>query len=154
MKMKYLLVILLGAMLLVVGCLGNNDKLDPELAGEGMTIFKSATCGCCGLFGQYMKDKDYNVDIQIISNLDSVKKKYNIPSYLQSCHTSVIGDYFVEGHVPSEAIEKLLNEKPDIAGIAMPGMPSGSPGMPGAKSGPFIISAVHKDGSVTEFMRI
>jgi len=154
MKIKYLLVLILGAMLLVVGCSSNNTKLDPELSGEGMTIFKSATCGCCGIFGQQMDDKGYNVDIQISSDLDSVKKKYKIPAHLQSCHTSVIGDYFVEGHVPSEAIEKLIKEKPDIAGIAMPGMPSGSPGMPGAKSGPFVISAVHKDGSVTEFMRI
>ena len=63
-------------------------------------------------------------------------------------------DYFVEGHVPIEAIEKLMAEKPDIAGIALPGMPSGSPGMGGSRSGQFVIYAIGKDGTTTEFMRI
>ena len=73
---------------------------------------------------------------------------------MESCHTTVIGEYFVEGHVPVEAIEKLLAEKPDVAGIGMPGMPSGSPGMPGAKQGQFIIYSINKDGTINEFMRI
>ena len=73
---------------------------------------------------------------------------------MQSCHTTTIGNYFVEGHIPIEAIEKLMTEKPNIKGIAMPGMPSGSPGMPGAKQGPFIIYAIGNDGSVGEFMRM
>ena len=67
---------------------------------------------------------------------------------------AIYGNYFVEGHIPIEAIKKLLVEKPDIKGIAMPGMPSGSPGMPGAKDGQFIIYAVAKDGSTYEFMRV
>ena len=73
---------------------------------------------------------------------------------MESCHTVVIGDYFIEGHIPLEAVEKLLVEKPDIKGIAMPGMPSGSPGMPGAKKGDFVIYAVNNDGTTEEFMRI
>ena len=86
--------------------------------------------------------------------MSSVKANYEIPSQLESCHTAVIGDYFVEGHVPLEAVEKLLMEKPDVAGIAMPGMPSGSPGMPGTKRGDFIVYSVNNDGSYEEFMRI
>ena len=85
---------------------------------------------------------------------DFVKEKYGIPYSMRSCHTTVIGDYFVEGHVPIEAVEKLMLEKPDIKGIALPGMPSGSPGMPGSKQGPFIVYAINKDGSTSEFMRI
>ena len=83
-----------------------------------------------------------------------IKEQNKIPTELQSCHTSIIGGYFVEGHIPVEAINKLMQEKPNIAGIGMPGMPSGSPGMPGSKTGDFVITAVNKDGSMYEFMRI
>jgi len=72
---------------------------------------------------------------------------------MQSCHTTEIGDYFVEGHVPIEAIDKLLAEKPDIDGITLPDMPAGSPGMPGVKREEFVIYSL-KDGESSEFMRI
>jgi hypothetical protein len=72
---------------------------------------------------------------------------------MDSCHTLIIEDYFVEGHIPIEAIEKLLAEQPDIDGITLPDMPSGSPGMPGVKKGDFVIYSV-KGGKTSEFMRI
>lgn len=150
-------IIILAAVLMfsiiVSGC-SSSSKIDPELAKEQMIIFKSGSCGCCGVFSKYAQNEGFNVDIQTTEMIGEVKQKYNIPVNLQSCHTSIIKDYFIEGHIPSEAIEKLLTEKPDIAGIAMPGMPPGSPGMPGSKQGTWIIHAVHHDGSVTEFMRI
>ena len=101
-----------------------------------------------------MDKKGFNVEVTQTDDLTPIKNRYNIPSSMESCHTTVIGDYFVEGHVPVEAIEKLLAEKPDIAGIGMPGMPSGSPGMPGAKQGPFVVYAIYKDSTISEFMRI
>ena len=76
------------------------------------------------------------------------------PTNLESCHTTIVEGYVIEGHIPVEVINKLLKEKPDIKGIAMPGMPSGSPGMPGQKRGEWIIHAMHHDGSTTEYMRI
>ncbi len=85
--------------------------------------------------------------------MSSIKKKYQIPHNMEGCHTGVIGDYFVEGHVPVEAIEELLAEKPAIGGIALPGMPSGSPGMPGQKTEAFKIYAL-SDGTASEFMII
>ena len=84
--------------------------------------------------------------------MGAIKERYGVPRNLESCHTEIIGGYFVEGHMPIEAIEKLLSERPDIRGIALPGMPSGSPGMPGPKTEPWTIYAVNKDGSVGEFM--
>ena len=69
---------------------------------------------------------------------------------MQSCHTTVIGKYFVEGHMPFEAINKLLSENPDISGIALPGMPSGSPGMPGPQAEPFMVYSI-KDGVSTPY---
>lgn len=83
----------------------------------------------------------------------SVREKYQIPKDMGSCHTTVIEDYFVEGHVPIEAIKKLLKEKPDIDGIALPEMPAGSPGMAGQKTEAFRIFAL-RDGKVSKFMTI
>lgn len=85
--------------------------------------------------------------------MSSLRQEYQIPPDLEACHTAVIGGYFVEGHVPVEAIEKLLAEKPDIDGIGLSGMPMGSPGMPGPQIEPFIIYAL-SDGVVSEFMVI
>jgi hypothetical protein len=118
-------------------------------------IYKSLSCGCCAIYSSYVDGKvSPKVNTINVQDTYEIKEMHGVPSELQSCHTTIIGDYFVEGHIPLEAIEKLLSEKPDIAGIAMPGMPSGSPGMPGKKYGDFIIYAVNHDGSYGEFMRI
>lgn len=118
-------------------------------------IYKDMSCGCCGVYANYVDGKtEPKINTFNVQDSEQIKKKYGIPSELESCHTTIIGDYFIEGHIPLEAVEKLLAEQPDIAGIAMPGMPSGSPGMPGQKYGDFVIYAVANDGSYSEFMRI
>ncbi|NQV09014.1 hypothetical protein HQ529_04140 [Candidatus Woesearchaeota archaeon] len=120
-----------------------------------MTIYKSSMCGCCGLYSDYVnKESNLKVNIVSLDDVSSVKNKYNVPENLRSCHIAAIGDYYVEGHVPMEAVVKLMTEKPDIAGIALPGMPAGSPGMPGRKDGDFVIYAINHDGTHNEFMRI
>ncbi|MDP2628310.1 MAG: DUF411 domain-containing protein [Nanoarchaeota archaeon] len=118
-------------------------------------IYKSLTCGCCEVYVNYFKGKG-NSDVEVItkSDIDFIKEEYKIPQELRTCHTTILGDYFVEGHIPLEAVEKLLSEKPDILGIALPGMPYGSPGMPGNKKGDFVIYGVNHDGTYQEFMRI
>ncbi len=116
-------------------------------------VFKSPTCGCCTLYVPYLKKNGFAVETKN-ENMIHIRKKYQIPSAMESCHTTIIGDYFIEGHVPMEAINKLLEEKPDIKGISLPGMPSGSPGMPGPKTKPFIIYAISKEGTRSEFMRL
>jgi hypothetical protein len=83
-----------------------------------------------------------------------VKKTHNIPSGGESCHTSIIGDYVVEGHVPLEAIEKLLAEKPDIVGIGLAGMPIGTPGMPGRKTAPYEVYQLSDGGEVSPYVNI
>jgi hypothetical protein len=124
------------------------------VSGQEVTMYKSPNCGCCVSHGSYLKGKDY--DVNTIANdvaLARVKEEQNIPYNMRSCHTSFIDGYFVEGHVPIDAINKLLEERPDIDGIALPDMPAGSPGMPGYKQGDWIIYAI-KDGQSSEFMRI
>ena len=124
-------------------------------AGGDIEIHKSLTCGCCEVYSKYVNSKvDVNVKIFDGEEPDAVKERYGVPKEMESCHTTIIGNYFVEGHIPLEAVEKLLKEHPDIKGIAMPGMPMGAPGMPGSKSGDFVIYAVDKNGGYSEFMRI
>ena len=158
MKKIIFLIILVFVMALVYGCSSSNVPGNTVNDGDGAkakaTIFKDSSCGCCDVYSQYMGKRGFNVEAILTEDLDSIKNKYNIPYSMQSCHTVVIGDYFVEGHMPIEAIEKLMAEKPDIAGIALPGMPSGAPGMTGSKLNDFVIYAVHKDGTTSEFMRI
>ena len=141
----------------------NNSASGFQTVGayEGdITVYKSQSCGCCGIYSQYFKSNgNSNTKVVNLEELNTLKKSLGVPSDLQSCHTTVLKsssgrEYFVEGHIPLEAVEKLLNEQPDIKGIAMPGMPEGSPGMPGNQRAPFVIYAVNNDGSSSEFMRI
>ena len=118
-----------------------------------VTVYKSPTCGCCGEYEAYLRDHGFEVEVVEKDDLTETKETLGVPSDLQSCHTSVVEGYFVEGHVPLEAVYKLLHERPSIDGIALPGMPAGSPGMGGEKEGPFTIYAV-TDGAVEEFMTI
>ena len=124
------------------------------LGGKEVTVYKTPTCGCCAVFISYLEKKDVAVKIENVKSLDDIKKRNGIPSELWSCHTSIVDGYVVEGHVPIEAIEKLLSEKPNIKGIALPGMPSGTPGMPGPKTEKWEIRSLNEDGTVGTFMTI
>lgn len=127
----------------------------PAEAKEKITVYKSPTCGCCSIHASYLKGKGFEVRLEDTNDMVSVKNKYNIPAALESCHTSVLENgYVVEGHMPIEAIDKLRSEKPDILGVALPEMPTGSPGMAGKKEGPFRIFSLKKDGSSELFMEI
>jgi len=126
----YKVLAIAGLMLLVAGCSSN------AATKETVTLYKSATCGCCSGWKDHMVSNGYDVEVFDLNNdeLSAIKKKYGIPRQLHSCHTAVIGDYFVEGHIPSKVVDELLEQTPPIDGIAMAGMPSGSPGMPGPKN--------------------
>lgn len=93
-----------------------------------------------------MEKEGYNVTVHETYDLREVKRSLKVPYSVESCHTAEIGGYVVEGHIPNEAIIKLLTEKPDIAGIGMAGMPAGSPGMPGPKTEDFVIYEITHDG--------
>ena len=150
-KMIVVSVLVIIALFGVVFTSGSATNLD----GVDVEIYKSASCGCCGFYADYLKSKGANVKVNTVSEseLAQVKGSAGIPASMQSCHTTKIGDYFVEGHVPVEAITKLIEEKPSISGIAIPGMPSGSPGMPGPKSGAFTVYSI-TNGAVSEFTKI
>jgi hypothetical protein len=119
-----------------------------------VTLYKSQECGCCEGHVSHLRRHGFTVTSKQTNELAEISRKAGVPPDLQGCHTAFIGDYVVEGHVPAEAINKLLAERPAIKGIALPGMPEGSPGMTGAKTGPFVIYAIGQNGQSSIFMTL
>jgi len=91
--------------------------------------YRSASCGCCKKWINHLRDNGLEVVDNIVEDVSVIKNQYQIPNNLRSCHSAQIANYTIEGHVPIESINKLFREKPNINGIAVPGMPHGSPGM-------------------------
>ena len=94
-----------------------------------MTVYKSATCGCCSKWVEHMQANGFDVKAIDVDDIDKVKRDAAFPRSAASCHTAIVNGYVVEGHVPADAVLKVLKEKPGDSGIAVPGMPMGSPGM-------------------------
>jgi hypothetical protein len=105
------------------------------------TLYKTPDCGCCEGYAKYLRRN--GIDVTTIANHDLplIRKRHRVPEQLEGCHTTLIGDYVVEGHVPVGPVKRLLSERPAIWGISLPGMPDGSPGMTGMKTEPFVIYA-------------
>ena len=101
----------------------------PAVAGETIHVVKTPTCGCCTAWVKLARQRGYTVEVTDTRDYVGMKRDAGVPQTMQACHTSRIGKYVIEGHVPFEAVEKLMSERPDVRGIAVPGMPAGSPGM-------------------------
>ena len=125
-----------------------------KAAPVAVTLYKSPECGCCEGYADYLRRHGFAVVSKATNELAELSSKAGIPAELQGCHTAFIGDYVVDGHVPVEVITRLLAEHPAIKGIVLPGMPEGSPGMPGAKAGPFTIYGIGADGKAAVYMVI
>jgi len=126
-----------------------------EPALPSITVYKSASCGCCRLWVQHLMQAGFTVQVKNLDNLNAVKQRVGIPAGLGSCHTAEVGGYFVEGHVPAQDIKRLLREHPRAKGLAVPGMPAGSPGMevPSGKVQPYDVQLVAHDGKTSVFAR-
>jgi hypothetical protein len=120
---------------------------------ETIRLVQSPWCACCDVYADDLRRQGWSVTIELSENLAPVKRLAGVPQELQSCHTAAVGGYAVEGHVPNEAIERLLTERPRLSGIALPGMPPGSPGMGGTASGPFEIHGFTAGSASGLFMR-
>ena len=94
-----------------------------------MTVYKTPTCGCCAKWVDHMKAAGFKVQVQDMDDLTEIKQASGVPIPIRTCHTAVVGGYVIEGHVPADLVKKVLAEKPKATGIAVPGMPIGSPGM-------------------------
>lgn len=98
-------------------------------AGPEITVYKSPSCRCCTGWVEHLRKHGFRVTVKDTDDMDAVKSALGVPKNLTSCHTAVVGKYVIEGHVPAEDIRRLLAKKPKVAGLAVPGMPAGSPGM-------------------------
>ena len=102
-------------------------------------LYKTPWCDCCSEYGRYLEQHGFKLRIEEREDLAPIKRAAGVPPALEGCHTLEVGGYVVEGHVPVEVLLRLLRERPAIKGVSLPGMPAGSPGMGGEKSGPFTI---------------
>ncbi len=114
-------------------------------APEAM-VYKSPACGCCSKWAEHLEAAGFKVSTKDVRDMTAVKAEHGITAQLASCHTAIIDGYVVEGHVPADAIMRMLDERPDIAGLAVPGMPIGSPGMEGAIVEKYDILAFDENG--------
>jgi hypothetical protein len=140
--------------LLLAGCGGTAPSAAPptangsEAAEAVVVVHRTETCTCCGAYEEYLEAQGYAIDVRIHADIAAVKADLGVPPEEQSCHTNEVAGYVVEGHMPTEAIEALLAERPEVDGISLAGMPAGSPGMPGEQVEPFVVRTF-VDGEVT-----
>ena len=125
----------------------------PDLDAD-VVVYKSPTCGCCVKWIDHLEEAGYTVRAENVVDMVSVKQREGVPMDLSSCHTAIIGDYVFEGHIPARVISEFLEEGPDLAGLAVPGMPIGSPGMEGWNPAPYDVIAFDGDGNRGVFERI
>ena len=120
----------------------------PAMADAGIraTLYKNPQCSCCEGYAGYLRQHGFQVEVKPTNDLAEISRKPGVPAELEGCHTMFIDNYVVDGHVPVNVVRRLLAEKPAIAGIPLPGMPMGSPGMAGTKTEKFVIYALTKDG--------
>ncbi|MBL1210729.1 DUF411 domain-containing protein [Geminocystis sp. GBBB08] len=118
-----------------------------------ITVYRSPSCGCCGQWISHLKKQGFEVTDIKTDEMEAIKRKNNLPSQLESCHTAIINGYVMEGHIPADDIKRFLSQKPtNIKGLAVAGMPIGSPGMESDKiKQPFIVSSFNNQGNTKVF---
>jgi len=116
-------------------------------------VFKDPTCGCCALWVEHLRKAGFAATVTDVDDMTAIKAKHRVPSQARSCHTALVGGYVVEGHVPAADVQRMLTQQPAIVGIAVPGMPIGSPGMEvaGMKPQPYDVLAFNKLGETHVF---
>jgi len=117
-------------------------------------VYKSLSCGCCTLWVEHMQQSGFKVNVHNVRDVTPVRENFGVPDAMASCHTAVVGGYSIEGHVPAADVKRLLRERPKAAGIAVPGMVQGSPGMEqGRGKDPYNVILFNKGGRSTVFAR-
>jgi hypothetical protein len=122
-------------------------------AGPEITVFKDPNCGCCKNWVEYLRKHGYRVTVRDTSGLAAVNRTAGVSDAIAACHTAFVNGYVIEGHVPVEDIDRLLKEKPKVAGLAVPGMPQGSPGMESATPQHYDVLSFQRSGATQIFAR-
>jgi hypothetical protein len=123
-----------------------------DAAGPKMTVYKTRTCGCCAKWVEHLKTNGFDVTVEEVPSTAEYRQKYGVPEKLASCHTGVVSGYAIEGHVPAREIKRLLKTESKTAkGLAVPGMPAGSPGMEGARVDEYSVLLFDAKGSASVY---
>jgi len=122
-------------------------------AGPAVSVFKLVDCGCCDVWAEHLRKNGFSVSVRAYPDLAPVRRKYGIPDKFGTCHTALVEGYAIEGHVPAADIHRLLKSKLKVVGLAVPGMPAGSPGMEGPRSEPYEVLSFDRSGAVKVFAR-
>lgn len=122
-------------------------------AASEVMVYKSPTCGCCSAWVDHLKANGFEVEVENVQNLNPIKQQHGVTRELASCHTATVDGYVIEGHVPASDIKRLLSERPAVAGLAVPGMPMGSPGMEGPRKQAYNVMSFDKSGRAEVFSR-
>jgi hypothetical protein len=123
-------------------------------AAPEVSVFKTRTCGCCSKWVDHMKENGFNVKVTDVPSTTEYRQKYGVPERLLSCHTAVVNGYAIEGHVPAADVQRLLQTRAKGKGLAVPGMPIGSPGMEqGPRRAAYSVLLFQADGSASEFQK-
>lgn len=127
----------------------------PVAAAEGpvIAVYKSPTCGCCNAWVEHLRENGFDTRAHNVPDVSAYRAKYGVPEALSACHTAVVEGYAIEGHVPAADIRRLLRERPNGKGIAVPAMPLGSPGMPSPRKDPYETLLFDADGRSVLFER-
>jgi hypothetical protein len=136
----------LGALSLPAAAAGAGTALPP------VAVFKNPSCGCCGAWVEHMQAAGFAVRVHLVEDTGTARRRAGLPDRFGSCHTALVGGYAVEGHVPAADVKRLLAQRPDAIGLAVPGMPTGSPGMEsGPRRDPYDVLLIDKRGRETVF---
>lgn len=124
-----------------------------EQVAESLVVYKSPTCECCHRWVEHMQANGFRVVVHDVADVAPVKRQHGVPAELGSCHTALVGSYVLEGHVPAEDVKRLLRERPSLVGLAVPGMPAGSPGMEVGRVDRYDVLALQHGAAPTVFAR-
>lgn len=116
-----------------------------------ITVYASPSCGCCHQWVSHLEQNKFHVTVENVVDVAPIKRQFGVPESLWSCHTAMVHAYVIEGHVPADLIQRVMRERPAIAGLAVPGMPSGSPGMEGPRKDRYEVIAFARDGSTRTY---
>ena len=140
--------------LMLAGAALATHRAAAETGLPRLEVFKDPNCGCCGAWVDHMRAAGFTVHVTNVDDTSAARKRLGMPDRLGGCHTATVGGYVLEGHVPSADVRKLLAAKPPALGLAVPGMPVGSPGMEvGARKDPYEVLLVARDGRTSVFAR-
>lgn len=142
-----------GAVGVALGAIAVATLTGPHAGGQEIVVYKTASCGCCKQWVAHLEDYGFRVDVSDLVDLRPVRAELGVPEALTSCHSAEVSGYAVEGHVPAPTLIRLLDARPAVAGVAVPGMPGGAPGMENAPRVPYNVVVFDRAGAMSVYER-